>query len=44
MLNVSRGDVAYTLVDLDGPPSEDALRHIREIKGILSARVVPMPD
>jgi D-3-phosphoglycerate dehydrogenase len=44
MLNVSRGDLAYTLVDLDRPASEDALRRIREVKGILSARVVPIPD
>jgi D-3-phosphoglycerate dehydrogenase len=41
MLNVSRGEVAYTVVDLDGPASDEMVRRIREIEGILSARVVP---
>jgi D-3-phosphoglycerate dehydrogenase len=41
MLNVSRGDMAYTLVDLDGPASEATLQKIRDVKGILCVRVVP---
>ncbi len=44
MLNVSRGELAYTVVDLDGPASDGVMKRIREIKGILSARIVPEPD
>lgn len=44
MLNVSRGEVAYTVVDLDGPASEEMVRRIREIDGILSARIVPVRE
>jgi D-3-phosphoglycerate dehydrogenase / 2-oxoglutarate reductase len=42
MLNVSRGEMAYTVVDLDGPASEDTLQRIRDVKGILCVRVVPV--
>jgi D-3-phosphoglycerate dehydrogenase len=42
MLNVSRGELAYTVVDLDGPASEEALKRIRGIQGVLAARVVPL--
>ena len=41
LLNVSRGDVAYTLVDLDAPVSEETLERISAIDGILCARVLP---
>ena len=40
MLNKSRGDIAYTLVDLDGSVSAETMQRIREIDGVLSARVV----
>src|SRR5206468_7417531 len=36
MLNKSRGELAYTLVDVDSPVPRDALGKIREIKGALS--------
>jgi D-3-phosphoglycerate dehydrogenase len=42
MLNHSRGEISYTLVDLDSPASEDTLRRIRAIDGILSVRVLPV--
>ena len=42
LLNVSRGDVAYTIVDLDGPASEETLKRIRAIDGILCVRVLPL--
>ncbi|MBN1237070.1 MAG: 3-phosphoglycerate dehydrogenase [Gammaproteobacteria bacterium] len=42
MLNVSRGGLSYTVVDLDGPASEETLQRIRDVKGILSVRVVPV--
>ena len=41
LLNVSRGDVAYTLADLDGPVNDETLERICSIDGILCARVLP---
>ena len=41
LLNVSRGEVAYTLVDLDDPASEETLERISAIDGILRVRVLP---
>jgi D-3-phosphoglycerate dehydrogenase len=40
LLNKSRGEYAYTLIDTDGAVSEDLLAKIRRIEGVLSARVV----
>jgi D-3-phosphoglycerate dehydrogenase len=42
MLNHSRGDLSYTLVDLDSPASDDTLRRIRAIDGILCVRALPI--
>ena len=42
MLNHSRDELSYTLVDLDAPPNEATLARIRSIDGILSARVLPI--
>ncbi|MEE8237408.1 MAG: NAD(P)-dependent oxidoreductase, partial [Gammaproteobacteria bacterium] len=44
LLNVSKGDVAQTLVDLDGPASEETMQRIRSIDGILSLRILPIID
>ncbi len=44
LLNVSRGNVAHTLVDLDGPAVEKTLQRIRAIDGILTIRVLPLAD
>ena len=38
MLNKSRGDIAVTLIDVDGPPSEQAIQRIADIDGVLSVR------
>jgi D-3-phosphoglycerate dehydrogenase len=38
LLNKSRGEVAYTIIDLDGEIPADTLSAIREIKGVLSLR------
>ncbi len=43
LLNKSRGDVAYTVVDLDGPVPEDTLAAIRRIKGVLRVRDLGRP-
>ena len=40
LLNKSRGEFAYTLIDAEGTISDDLLRKIRVIEGILVARVV----
>ncbi len=42
MLNVSRGEIGYTLVDLDGPATEKVVQQIRSIDGVLSARMLPV--
>jgi D-3-phosphoglycerate dehydrogenase len=38
LLNKSRGELAYTLVDLDGPVADDTLASLRAIEGVLTLR------
>ena len=40
LLNKSRGDYAYTLIDTDDSVSEDLVARIRGIDGVLAARIV----
>ena len=40
LLNKSRGDIAYTLIDTDAPIPPDVLARLRAIPGVLSARLV----
>ena len=40
LLNKSRGEFAYTLIDAEGTIGDDLLRKIRAIEGILAARVI----
>jgi D-3-phosphoglycerate dehydrogenase / 2-oxoglutarate reductase len=40
LLNKSRGDYAYTLIDTDGSIGEDLLQKIRDIDGVLAARII----
>ncbi len=40
MLNKSRGDYAYTMLDLDGKPSEHAVEVLKKIDGVLRVRVI----
>ena len=40
LLNKSRGEFAYTLIDADGAVGEDLLANLRAIDGVLSARIV----
>jgi D-3-phosphoglycerate dehydrogenase len=42
LLNHSRGDLSYTIVDLDEAPNSDTVERIQAIDGILSARVMPI--
>jgi D-3-phosphoglycerate dehydrogenase len=41
LLNKSRGDYAFTLIDLNAEPSTETLNLIRSTKGVLSARAIP---
>jgi D-3-phosphoglycerate dehydrogenase / 2-oxoglutarate reductase len=41
LLNKSRGDLAYTIVDTDQPVPEKAVGEIGAIHGVLSVRVIP---
>src|SRR5699024_6499884 len=38
LLNKSRGDLAYTLVDVDSEPAAEALAEVEAIEGVLSVR------
>jgi D-3-phosphoglycerate dehydrogenase len=41
LLNKSRGELAYTLVDVDGPIPDGIVERIAGIEGVLSMRVIP---
>jgi D-3-phosphoglycerate dehydrogenase len=41
MLNKSRGEMAYTLVDVDSPVPAEALAELRGIDGVLAVRYLP---
>lgn len=43
LLNKSAGEVAYTLVDVNGPVSEETLDQIRSIDGVLALRNLGPP-
>ena len=40
MMNRSKGEYAYTMLDLDGVPSEAAVTALNEIDGVLRVRVI----
>lgn len=42
MVNKSRGDVAYTLVDVDSPVNADVLNAMADIPGVLTVRYLPL--
>jgi D-3-phosphoglycerate dehydrogenase len=42
MVNKSRGDMAYTLVDVDSAVEEPVLEKIRAIEGVLAVRYLPV--
>jgi D-3-phosphoglycerate dehydrogenase / 2-oxoglutarate reductase len=43
LLNKSLGEVAYTIVDLDGPVPDDTLAALRRIRGVLALRNLGKP-
>jgi D-3-phosphoglycerate dehydrogenase len=40
LLNKSRGDVAYNLIDIDRNPDEKCITSVRSLKGIIGVRVI----
>jgi D-3-phosphoglycerate dehydrogenase len=40
MSNQSRGDYAVTILDVEKKVSEDAIRHISKVEGIIRVRVI----
>ena len=42
LINQSRGEVAYTLLDVDQVVSDQTLREISEIKGVMKVRKIAM--
>jgi D-3-phosphoglycerate dehydrogenase len=40
LLNKSRGELAYTLIDVDGEPTDAVMARIRAIRGVLAARLL----
>lgn len=43
MINKSRGDLAYTIIDLDQIPSNDVIDTLENISGMLRLRGLPLP-
>jgi D-3-phosphoglycerate dehydrogenase len=44
LLNRSRGEYAFTLIDAEGAADEALIQRLRAIDGVLSARLVPPAD
>jgi len=44
MLNKSKGEMAYTLVDVDSPVPEAAIRELCAIDGVLAVRYLPVAE
>lgn len=42
MVNKSRGDMAYTLVDVDSPAGDSVMAALRAIDGVLAVRYLPL--
>ncbi len=40
MTNKSKGEYAYTMLDISAPAAEDALTHIKAIEGVIRIRVI----
>jgi D-3-phosphoglycerate dehydrogenase len=40
MTNKSRGDYAYTLIDLGQAISQETLQHVRSLEGVLRLRII----
>ena len=43
LLNKSYGDLAYTIIDVDGPVSDETIAEMRGIEGVLALRNLGKP-
>jgi D-3-phosphoglycerate dehydrogenase len=41
MMNKSAGDLAYNIIDVDGPVSDALVEKVRKIDGVIMARLIP---
>ena len=41
MINKSRGDIAYSLIDIEREPQEGLIAELEAIDGVISARILP---
>lgn len=41
MINNHKGDYAYTIIDVDDDVSDELIKNIKEIEGVISTRVLP---
>jgi D-3-phosphoglycerate dehydrogenase len=44
MINKSRGEMAYTLVDVDSPVPVPLVRQLESIEGVLSVHYLPTDE
>jgi D-3-phosphoglycerate dehydrogenase len=44
MVNKSRGDMAYTLVDVDSAVSDSVIAQLKSIEGVLAVRYLPLAE
>jgi D-3-phosphoglycerate dehydrogenase len=44
MLNKSKGEMAYTLVDADSPVPAEVVKELAELNGVLAVRYLPVND
>jgi D-3-phosphoglycerate dehydrogenase len=44
MVNKSRGEMAYTLVDVDSAIPDTLIRSLAAIEGVLSVRAIPVEN
>jgi D-3-phosphoglycerate dehydrogenase len=44
MLNKSKGDMAYTLVDTDTPVTAEVLKELEDLTGVLAVRYLPVDE
>ncbi len=40
LLNRSKGEYAYTMLDLDSAPGDDAVKSLKEIEGVIRVRII----
>ena len=40
MLNKSREEIAYNLIDIEGTPTESMLEQMRSLEGVINVRLI----